>query len=415
MPSSTGFTAWSALALCGLLSGCSGTDLDALVPRPQRPPPQHTTTQLLQYGGGTPKGLMGLNWLSDHLAQVESTPFDGLMLDIDFGSWPYDALSESDYAPQVSVLNNAKFARISSNFQVVTIGAVNWQNDTEFEALLANVRVIARTVKAAGLKGIFLDTQAYASYFWNAEASCPGQTDLASCEDKLKQRGQAFMHAWLDGYPDVTVLVSFAYAGVFVTTCLLGTKLSDSDFALLPAFLDGMETARAESRTSATLVDAFLPAYPTSDPKAFRLYYDLVHFNWSSAVDHWLPGVVTYEWVPGVDSQSAGERRWPDAPGLSCSLEDQMKLTRDMGASFGLDLDWDNWNRGHKFHTDPAEFSLNFRTPEQLETQVETALATADRYVWIWGDVDWWTTEVDAGRALVPEAYVQALARAHPR
>ncbi len=403
----------AVLALGGLVGGCNGTDLDALVRREQPPPPQHTTTQLLQYGGGTPHGLEGLSWLSDHLPEVEAAPFDGLMLDIDFGAWPYEALVEANYAAQVSVLTSAQFTRLSSNFQVVTMGTVNWQDDAEFERLLANVGVIARVARAAGLRGIFLDTQAYASYFWNAETACQGQPDLASCEDKLKQRGQAFMHAWIDGYPDITVLVSLAYAEVFVTTCLLGTPLEASNFAVLPAFLDGMETARAESRTSASLVDAFLPAYATRDPNAFRLYYDLIHFNWTSAVDHWIPGVTTYEWVPGVTNQSVGEQHWPDRASINCSMQDQIKLTRDLPVSFGLDLDWDVWNRGGQFSTDPAEFSRNFRTPDQLEAQVRTALATADRYVWIWGAVDWWTPQADEGRARVPDAYVLALARAN--
>jgi hypothetical protein len=225
----------------------------------------------------------------------------------------------------------------------------------------------------------------------------------------VRQRGFEIGNALLDGFTDVAVLLSIGYVELFRATCLNGEPFDKSKFALLPAFLDGLERARFERRSGAILVDAFLPAYPTKLPDAFRMFRDLIHFRWDDASLHWVAGVVTYTFPDGSDAW-AGAAPWPDRPRLLCSDEDRRRLSRDLAAGFGLMVDYEHSKRGG-FRTDPAEFKDNYFTPPELTAAVAAALRASDGYVWLWtSTLDWWT--VPGAKTLAPGEYTRALTQA---
>ena len=79
------------------------------------------------------------------------------------------------------------------------------------------------------------------------------------------------------------------------------------------------------------------------------------------------------------------------------------RYQRQVLAGFGIWLDNESDQRGW----DPANHARNYFTPAEFEQTVRHALATSDRYVWIYSQKPrWWNGE------RVPPEYVKALARA---
>jgi hypothetical protein len=386
------------------LAGCDGTRVDALELRLEAPPPQHTTTELIHYGVDTPRGTGDLKWLVASRDLVDSGPFDGLVLDVglpDTGSVSADAFGDA-----VAVLQGAHFQRLVTNFQVLKLDGGDPFDDAAWIATIQRAGQVALVARRAGLRGIFLDTQS--ANGWSYAAQVPSRGTFEQYEARAKQRGYDFMNAITAAYPDIDILLSLAFAAVFVDACFGGAPLATEEYGLLPSFLDGMMTATSDLRVAARLTDAFLPSYPTRDPDAFRLYYDLMHFDWTAAQAHWLPNVVTYRYAFDAPSQDAGERVWPATATSTCDGATSARLQRNLTAAFGLMINFEDWKRPP---LDPAGAANDYRPPDVLEHVVRLALATADAYVWIWSTQPYWPLPSRSEPPL-PQVYKDALTRA---
>jgi hypothetical protein len=254
-----------------------------------------------------------------------------------------------------------------------------------------------------------LDTQQYGDYVWSFARSPEQGMTFDAAQQLVFARGHQLMSALLEGYPELSLLFTLATSDVFREVCLAGVALEQSDYALLPAFLDGMHAARDEARSAANLIDGFLPAYATREPAAYRLYHDLIHGDWPGLQAHWRPGIVTYRWATGAPDQSAGESAWPDEPALLCSDTERLLLTRDVTASFAVMLDYPSPGRPTlPFRTEQEGFGENLHTPEEYTALLRSALQASDRYVWSWTSALLWWPKPGDDRPLVPAAYVQA-------
>ncbi len=396
------------IAVTGL--GCQPSNIDALTQLETPPLPQHTTTKFLHWGGGQPTGEDELRWFVEHLSQVEETPFDGTVLDLGVAGSLFSAeLTEASFSGAANLLKTAPFQRFTDNFQRLDLAPLDLGDDVAWNRLTQNLALIARVVRDIGLRGFMLDTQQYAAYPWSYERLPATKGSHADESTRAFGRGQQLIRALLAGYPDATVLETLGTSDVFREVCIDGKDLELSDYALLPAFLDGMRAARDEARSGASLLDAFLPAYATRAPAAFRLYHDLIHGDWEAMQAHWFPGVVTYRWSTLANDQSLGESRWPDAPALLCSEAERQALTRDVTASFALMLDYRSAQLPTDvFQTDPARLGENSHTPAEYTDLLRSALQASDRYVWSWSStVLWWEKPGDT-RALIPPEYLEA-------
>lgn len=120
----------------------------------------------------------------------------------------------------------------------------SWSDDRFWGQVNLNARRMARFAKESGLKGFLLDPEQYQGHF--AIWSCPRMAPRDSLDpgvvcgasssvhpyyvDKVRRRGQAFMEAILDGYPDITIMTTFGHSFVHF----------EGDVSLYAGFVDGM-------------------------------------------------------------------------------------------------------------------------------------------------------------------------------
>ena len=176
------------------------------------------------------------------------------------------------------------------------------------------------------------------------------------------------MRALQEGYPGLTVFLSFGHSLPWVLSERGRKPLAETPYGLLAPFLDGMlEAARDRTR----LVDGYELSYGFLEPGHFGEARQLIERDVQPIV--------------GV----------PEA-----------YRTR-LGFGFGLWLDYDWRHRGWS----AGEPSRNYFTPDRFETALVAALRATDEYVWVYSETPrWWGSTKPEAR--VPEAYVSAIRRA---
>jgi hypothetical protein len=380
-------------------AGCDGSRGPVLsVPSASRP-------KLLYTPSEEPTGLAGLTFLRDNLEAIEQAPFDGLTVDVGLGDTPWgrEVYTRAQFDAEVDVLRSIPFSKLTDNFQMFNVrtGGVDWFDDQAFAVVIGNARVAAEVVRDAGLRGLFFDVEEYDERVWS-RPTADETVSFASYEAQAHRRGVELMTAVLEVVPDITVIATVSFSEVFRSVCLAGTPIEEDRYRLLPAFLDGMFEARAVARAPALIVDGFLASYAAREPRPFPLFRELIQGNWDGVRQRWYSGIASYRF-------GAGTVDWDAQPSLKCADDIRSKLTRDMPAAFGLMIDFD-FVLGEPFHTEAAEFELNFFTPDALAATLSGALGSAERYVYVWTSSIDWIGVSDQPR--VPDAYRQAVAAA---
>ncbi len=176
------------------------------------------------------------------------------------------------------------------------------------------------------------------------------------------------MVAFQQGFPDLTVFLTFGYSLPWRQTEGGKRALADCSYGLLAPFLDGMLEA-AHGRTR--VVDGYELAYG-------------------------------YKAAP----EFAAARR-SFKTDLLPIVGDPEKYARLFSLGFGLWLDRDWRKRGW----DTEALERNYFSPPVFESSVRAALEACDEYVWIYSETPrWWS---DDGKPVkLPAAYVEALKRA---
>ena len=137
---------------------------------------------------------------------------------------------------------------------------------------------------------------------------------------QARRRGREVMGAFQEGYPDLTVLLTFGYSLPRTTSEGGKTPLAECRYGLLAPFLDGMvEAARGEAR----LVDGHELSYGYKEPARFDEGYRLM------------------------------------TEGVLPIVADPAKYGRVVSAGFGLWMDYD-WRKRGWDAGDPAK---NYFTP----------------------------------------------------
>jgi hypothetical protein len=380
--------------------------LDVLREKPPPPPtPAHTHAQFIATGAAIPSGATELRAMAQSLSTIEQLPFDGLVVDVGAGDIALAPASVDALSAGADILLSIPFTRLSANFQRLRFTDVDLSDVAAWKALNGSAQAIAAQARRAGLRGLWFDPQN--GQMFRLIAGPPPMDQ----EQQARARGHDFMQAIVSEFPSATIMSTMGFTVAFVDACLRGVPLAAGQFALLPAFLDGMLAAQSENLANARFIDGFLLSYPTRDPRDYRLYYDIIHFDWSSAQRDWQKGVVTYHFAYGTVDQTAGEYRWPDQPTDTCDSVDAAKLDRNLPAGFGIDLDFESWVRGPLRSDSAGAGTADFRPPEELERDLRAAAAVADGYVWFWAGARWWPA--GDGSDTVPAIYLDAIARAH--
>lgn len=325
--------------------------------------------KLIEWGWDEPSPT----FMRQNAARMDKLGFDGVIFHAEpvvngkpvnfaWACWGAQAFQYEQFAADVASLQACRFKRLTDNFLRFNVcpGEVDWTDDAAFAVVVNNARVAAKFARETGCKGFMFDVEMYGKPLFDYRQALHRDTlSFADYEQVLRRRGEEFMRAVNAEYPDITMLLTFAYS----ITGYAGDR-AKAPYGLLKPFLDGMFAAAAEKTV---IVDAWEGAYPYRWHKQFASAYQTVR-----------------EKLATVTGAPAAYRKHVQ-----------------VGFGVWLDMDW----RRYGWHTD--DFTKNYFTPEEFAYSLFCALNTADRYVWVYTEKPRWWTYVE-----VPVAYRAALRRA---
>lgn len=341
------------------------------------PAAEHGRKKLIEFGWDEPD----TTFLRSHIAEMRKTPFDGCVFHAGFqkpggvkgsftwDSWGTNAFTEADLTAAFADLRATHFGRFKENFLRfnTTPAKLDWFDD--HSAVMQNARLAAQLARAGHCPGLLFDIEQYNEplfdYRKQRDAKNKGWEVYAA---QVRLRGRQVMEAFQQGYPSLTVFLTFGYSLPWLESYSGKGSLADVHYGLLAPFLDGMiEAAKGPTR----IIDGHETAY-----------------GYKSA------------------SQFDAARK-TTTQGLLPIVRHPSRYAQVVSIGFGLWLDHDWRKRGWDIE-DPGK---NYFSPEAFESSVREALKTADKYVWIYSETPrWWSEERKPVK--LPEAYQEALRRA---
>jgi hypothetical protein len=337
------------------------------------------TKKLIEFGWDEPD----TRFLREHAAEMERTPFEGCVFHVNltrpgggkgsltWDGWGTNAFTEADITGALDDLKATRFGRFRHNFLRfnTTPAKLDWFDD--HRAVLTNAWLAARLARLGKCPGLLFDIEQYNEPLFDYRKQRDAKTkgwELYAAQVRL--RGQQVMEAFQEGYPGLTVFLTFGYCLPWMESYAGKGALADCHYGLLAPFVDGMvEAARGGTR----LVDGHESSYGYKRADQFAAAYRTMERD------------------------------------LLPLVRDPEKYRRVFSFGFGvwLDHDWrkNGWN--------VEDTSRNYFSPEAFEGSVRAALQVADDYVWIYTETPrWWSAE---GKPVkVPASYDAALRRAHP-
>ena len=341
----------------------------------------------------TPKKLIEFGWdepdtafMRQHIREMEKRPFAGCVYDI-FGAdaagqklrfiehaWGKRKFTLQELKAPIDDLKATDFRKFTDNFLRfdVTPGDVDWFDD--FSSIIENARLAAYVAKnGKATRGLLFDVEPYNKPLWDYRQQRDNKTkSFEQYAAQTRTRGREFMQALQGEYPDITILLTFAYSLAHMQTAGDPAKLPAVDYGLLPAFLDGMIDVAAEN---VRIIDGHEISYAYKTPAEYDIAVKLMDTDALKLVAN------------------------PD------------KYKTHFRKSFGvwMDMDW------RKYGWDAKDFSKNYYTPQAFETSVGMALDRCDDYVWIYTEKPKWWVPAAGKPADLPKAYEDALRRASAR
>lgn len=333
--------------------------------------------KLIEFGWDEPDAA----FMHAHVAEMEQSPFDGCVFHADlvdapgksqpfvWDNWGRRAFTWDQLRTSLDQLRATPFHRFTSNFLRFNTAPADLDWFDDYTAVLTNCKLAARFAREGNCKGILFDTEQYNhplfDYRKQRDAKTKSWDEYAA---QVRKRGREVMQAFQEGYPGVTLFLTFAYSLPWDQCRQDPMKLPQARYGLLAPFLDGMLDAAAGNTK---IIDGYELSYAYKDTSRFAVAYRAM----SSGV------------VPIV--------------------ADPAKYRRVFSFGFGVWMDR-NW-RTIGWNT--QDLGKNFYPPDAFEKTVRAALKTSDEYVWIYTEQPrWWS---DQGKPLnLPAAYEQAVRRA---
>ena len=266
-------------------------------------------------------------------------------------------------------LKATQFRRFTRNFlRFNTVpGDVDWFDD--YSAIIANAKLAAGFAREGKCAGILFDIEQYKHplFEYSKQRDRDAKSwDLYAAQARL--RGRQVMEAFEDGFPGVTVFLTYGYTLPLKQTGGDPRKLPHVTYGLLAPFLDGMvDGARGRTR----IVDGYELSYSFKDTRRFATARESMR------------------------------------QAVLATVADPKRYREVFAVGFGIWLDDDWRKRGWNVQ----DVQKNFYTPAAFEQTVRAALAASDEYVWIYSETPkWWTAT--GGPSQLPDAYIKSLQNA---
>jgi hypothetical protein len=363
----------STTLACALLAPMMQQAVDAQ----EQGPPERPAKRIIEFGWDEPD----TGFLRRRIDEMEKAPFDGCVFHVlstnpqgarenfTWLCWGKRAFAEAELKPALEDLKATTFRRFRRNFLRFNTapGDLDWFDD--HAAVLNNARLAAQVAREGKCAGILFDVEEYQgglfTYPKQRDAKVRSWDDYAA---RARLRGREVMGAFQEGFPDLTVFLTFGHSLPRITSDVGKKPLAECRYGLLAPFLDGMvDAALGDSR----LVDGFELSYGYKEARQFEEGHRLMRV------------------------------------GVLPIVADPEKYGRVVSAGFGIWMDYDWRKKGW----DVGDPSRNYFTPEAFGASLRRALDRSDEYVWIYTETPRWWSE-GGKRINLPDAYERAIRRA---
>jgi len=328
--------------------------------------------KLIEYGWDIPDP----EFVRDNIKVMEKRPFDGIIFGFPEGIrtkipqhlFDTKKWKESDIQPQMDILADIKWEKFTDNFLILYATnpwKMDWFNDTHWNAISHNMKLLSKTAKAGRCTGICFDTEPYGI---NDPFVYPGRYAGKSFEEvsaKVRVRGAQFITALQTYMPELRLLNFFLLAHFKNVVDepdleIRKEKQINMWLTLVPAFINGMLDGAGPGTI---IIDGNEDSYYYESPNDYYLNYHLI-------------------------KQRAQALVFP---------ENRPKYISKVQAGMALYVDQVLAKRN-------AEITSKYLTPAErlkfFEHNVYYALTTSDEYVWCYGELlHWWQNFVPIGQA----------------
>ena len=313
--------------------------------------------KLIEYGWDVPT----LDYIKDHIREMEAKPFDGLIFRLKQGgnvllpTSTDPAVMTEDYENAAQV----EWNRFTDNFLILYAASnQDWFNEEHWQAIIHNTCLAVKAARLSRCVGICFDPEPYGDNPWDyRKVAHRAERSFIEYQAQLRLRGAQFMRAVEKELPGAAVLFFYEFHMFEGLHCPMAeserlNRLSDHDYGLYPAFLNGMLDAASPG---VTFIDGNENAYYyESSPRYLEAYHDIMQG-------------AAYMVDPGL---------WK-----KYRMQNQVGQALYVDQYFGLRTE---------------KVTGNFLTPDErprwFEHNTYHALCNSDRYVWCYSErMNWWT------------------------
>jgi hypothetical protein len=347
-------------------------------------PPAAPGKKLIEYGWDVPTPAQ----MRDELAAMEKRPFDGLIFRLNGGhnAFVTKPLDPAAFAEDERILHNLQFTRFRDNFVLVwgsPAADFDWFNDTQWNAIEANAKLLVSIAQAGRVRGICFDPEPYDFSLWDY-AKQPGTNvhTFADYRARVRQRGGQLMRAFEKSMPGATLLTFFHVSHFDRFADLPETerteRLKREGWGLMPDFFVGMlESASDKARFIDGNENAY---YYTSREQYFRAYHAI-----RQRARHLVPGELGEKYGRQVQA------------GQALYVDQNFALRQPNPESY------------LSFHMTAEERARWF------EHNTYWALYTTDEYVWCYSErMNWWKNQTPPGLESAITSARQKIAEGKP-
>jgi len=233
--------------------------------------------KVIQYGWDRPTP----EFLRDHLAEMETRPFDGVVFRLpgDGGEvFNIDKWDEEkpEMQRQIQLLTALKWHRFTDNFLVIrATSTMDWFSDSDWEKVLSKASLAARAARAAHAKGIVFDPEPYGKSPWQYDKQIhASDKSWEQYSAKARLRGRQFMQALQKDFPQLKLLMFYQYSVYYgVIKSPQDAALRGNAYGLMLPFLNGMlETAGERVQ----LIDGNEHSYSATRAEQFAFAYQIM-------------------------------------------------------------------------------------------------------------------------------------------
>ena len=323
--------------------------------------------KLIEYGWDVPTPAQ----MREDLAAMEKRPFDGLIFRLSGGhnAFVTKPLEPASFAEDERILRNLQFTRFRNNFVLIwgsPPAEFDWFNDSQWEAIAANAKLLVDIAQAGRIRGICFDPEPYDFSLWNYAKQPQAKAHaFPEYRAKVRQRGVQLMRAFEQPMPGATIL-TFFHISLYDRWATLPEaerteRLAREDWGLMPDFFVGMlEGASPKARFIDGNENAY---YYTSREQYFRAYH---------AIRERARGLVPAD--------------------LRGKYEQQVRAGQALYVDQNFALRQPN----------PEQYLSYRMTPEDrakwFEHNTYWALYTTDEYVWCYSErMNWWKNQTPPG------------------